>query len=535
MRVASPWKHPDTGIYYFRRGVPEALRPLVGEREEKVSLETRDWREAGPRHAAVAAEVSARWERLRQAAAPKPIVRLTHKEAVALAGEVYRRRVAAHEADPGSSDRWRDELLMDGLAHSPKARPVDRFLARQRHRPAVETVLAERGIEVDAAGMATLIRLAAEAVEQADERLLRAAQGDYSPDPREARFPPIGAPQAAIVSLSVLFEPAWEAYLAERNPAAGTAKSYRGAMRNLLAFVGTDDIARVTEEDVRRWKAHLIERGLDPKTIKESKLAAVKSFYGWAVHEKRVEVNPATDVRMKVPKKPKLREREFNEREQKLILSATFAEPSRLISPEHAAVRRWVPWLCAYGGGRVNEMTQLRGQDIYEEDGVWVMRITPEAGTVKTGVARIVPLHPHLIDQGFLTFVRSRGKGPLFYSPARQRGGSAENPTYVRMGQKLAEWVRGLGVDDPNVDPNHGWRHLFKTRGRAAGIASDKLDALQGHAAGSVGAEYGSYPARVLMQEIVKLPRFDVTPAPSTDRRRREVRSVVQTPSQETS
>jgi hypothetical protein len=95
MRVASPWKHPDTGIYYFRRGVPEALRPLVGKREEKVSLETRDWREAGPRYAAVAAEVSARWERLRQAAAPKPIVRLTHKEAVALAGEIYRRRVAA--------------------------------------------------------------------------------------------------------------------------------------------------------------------------------------------------------------------------------------------------------------------------------------------------------------------------------------------------------------------------------------------------------------------------------------------------------
>jgi Phage integrase, N-terminal SAM-like domain len=332
--------------------VPEALRPLVGKREEKVSLETRDWREAGPRHAGVAAEVSARWERLRQAVAPKPLVRLTHKEAVALAGEVYRRRVAAHEADPGRPDRWRDELLMDGLSHSAKARPVDRFLARQLHRPAVEAILIERGIEIDAAGMATLTRLAAEAVEQADERLLRAAQGDYSPDPREARLPPLDAPQTAIVSPSVLFEPAWEAYLAERKPAAGTAKSYRGAMRNLLAFVGTDDIAQVTEGDVRRWKAHLIERGLEPKTIKESKLAAVKSFYGWVVHEKKVETNPAADVRMKVPKKPKLREREFNEREQKLILPATFAEPNRLISPEHAAARRWVPWLCAYGVAR---------------------------------------------------------------------------------------------------------------------------------------------------------------------------------------
>jgi hypothetical protein len=44
---------------------------------------------------------------------------------------------------------------------------------------------------------------------------------------------------------------------------------------------------------------------------------------------------------------------------------------------------------------------------------------------------------------------------------------------------------------------------VFKTRGRAAGIPSDKLDALQGHAAGSVSAVYGSYPTRVLMQEIV--------------------------------
>jgi hypothetical protein len=88
-------------------------------------------------------------------------------------------------------------------------------------------------------------------------------------------------------------------------------------------------------------------------------------------------------------------------------------------------------------------------------------------------------------------------------------------------------------VDDPNVDPNHGWQHLFKTRGRAAGIASDKLDALQGHAAASVGAEYGSYPATVLVQEIVKLPRFAVTHAHSTDRRRSEVRNVGHSATQE--
>ena len=68
----------------------------------------------------------------------------------------------------------------------------------------------------------------------------------------------------------------------------------------------------------------------------------------------------------------------------------------------HEACKRWVPWLCAYTGARPGEMTQLRGADVIERDGVHAIRITPAAGTVKGGTARIVPLHEHLIAQGFL-------------------------------------------------------------------------------------------------------------------------------------
>jgi hypothetical protein len=31
----TPWKHPDSGVYWFRRAVPADLRALVGKREEK--------------------------------------------------------------------------------------------------------------------------------------------------------------------------------------------------------------------------------------------------------------------------------------------------------------------------------------------------------------------------------------------------------------------------------------------------------------------------------------------------------------------
>jgi hypothetical protein len=46
LNMARPWKHPATGVYWLRKGVPEALREPVGKREEKLSLRTKDPHEA---------------------------------------------------------------------------------------------------------------------------------------------------------------------------------------------------------------------------------------------------------------------------------------------------------------------------------------------------------------------------------------------------------------------------------------------------------------------------------------------------------
>ncbi|MCY1447303.1 hypothetical protein D9M71_639160 [compost metagenome] len=44
--IAQPFRHPDLGIDYLRRGVPENLRPILGKVEIRRSLRTRDHREA---------------------------------------------------------------------------------------------------------------------------------------------------------------------------------------------------------------------------------------------------------------------------------------------------------------------------------------------------------------------------------------------------------------------------------------------------------------------------------------------------------
>jgi hypothetical protein len=63
--MSRPWKHPNSGVYWLRKGVPEDLRELVGKREEKRSLQTRDPVEAKRRHAEALAEIEARWANLR--------------------------------------------------------------------------------------------------------------------------------------------------------------------------------------------------------------------------------------------------------------------------------------------------------------------------------------------------------------------------------------------------------------------------------------------------------------------------------------
>lgn len=38
LAMSGPWKHPKTGIYWFRKRVPKELRALLGKTEEKQSL-----------------------------------------------------------------------------------------------------------------------------------------------------------------------------------------------------------------------------------------------------------------------------------------------------------------------------------------------------------------------------------------------------------------------------------------------------------------------------------------------------------------
>lgn len=192
----------------------------------------------------------------------------------------------------------------------------------------------------------------------------------------------------------------------------------------------------------------------------------VKATLGYAKQQLKVTKNVATEVTVRVKKKRKQREKGFTEEEATLILRATFAPPPPGMSEEHAKARRWVPWICAYTGARVNEITQLLPSDFKTKKGIRYIRIDAEAA--KTGEYREVPLHQHLIDQGLIDYMESRGERPLFYDPGRTRGGRENGRHFRKTGERLADWIRSaeVGVTDERVKPNHGWRHRFSSVAR---------------------------------------------------------------------
>ncbi len=348
------------------------------------------------------------------------------------------------------------------------------------------------------------------------ETKLKRLDGLDVPSPSEPNFPSTFAAKPAEPRNEVALLDLYDAYAKVQGIKAQISCEWRRALVALTDFLGHSDAARLTADAVADWRDDLLEavtgRGTkrDPLTVKNKYLTPLRATLNWAVEERKLQVNVAAGIVVRVPKKAKLRERDFTDAEALHILAATLTPPSGKMAGKYALARRWVPWLCAYTGARVNEISQLRSEDVCQIDGVWTIRITPEAGTVKSGQARTIPLHSDLVAQGFPKVAES-ASGPIFYDASAQRSVAPGNRLFKKVGERLAEWVRtDLGITDPGVSPNHAWRHTFKTRARESGMQDTVSDAITGHAAKTVGQTYGSVSLATKVAAIERMPRFRV-------------------------
>jgi len=206
-------------------------------------------------------------------------------------------------------------------------------------------------------------------------------------------------------------------------------------------------------------------------------------------------------------------------------LTATLDDRSHLISEEMKAARRWLPWLCCYSGARVNELTSLYPVDVAPDAETGIQCITIKPSLEKTVQWRTVPIHSHVIEQGFLDYVekRRRKNMPLFYDPSRSRGGKPGNPQFKKVAERIAEWIHSLGIQ--GVQPNHGWRHRFKSIARHVKMDREVEGFITGHRPkGGASPDYGDRWVATMADEIEKYPRYKIAALSQPQRPHKRVR-----------
>ncbi len=308
----------------------------------------------------------------------------------------------------------------------------------------------------------------------------------------------------------------FEAYVSVVLPQKATVNRWRGVFLNLEKHFEGKTCSAISEDDAQAWADGLLNVKRSPVTVNDIWCMAARTVFGWGVKTKKLNRNPFKDAKVTQPRKVRTRQTdEFTPEEASMILKASLGFPDVPDKPFDAA-RRWVPWLCAYTGARAGEMTQLRGKDVVEQQGIWAILITPEAGSVKTRVPRTVPLHEHLIAQGFIKFARVKGDGPLFYNTTSPLKATSVDPTNpprprsVKTRERLGDWVRKVGVSDTAIRPNHAWRHSFKRRAARAKIDAGIRDAICGHSPRTVADIYETPTLSDMAEALKKFPRYEV-------------------------
>ena len=144
--------------------------------------------------------------------------------------------------------------------------------------------------------------------------------------------------------------------------------------------------------------------------------------------------------------------------------------------------------------------------DIEQKDGIWIIRLVSNNNdkSIKTSAGnRIVPLHPKLLQLGFLNYVnqvRPSKQSKLF--PQLEWVPSTGFST--KISRWFARYLKGLGIKQRGKN-FHSFRHTVVNKLTTAQVYEPFIRELVGHSHGSITMDVygGRKPIEVLAQECV--------------------------------
>lgn len=555
--MTKPWKHPRSGIFYLRREVPEDIRKIIGKREWKVSLRTKDFATARPRFASELIRCEDIFLAAREQLAGRP-------------------RVLASDA-PKLADRWaqavmeswesKPEDLSDFLIHpladddSPDIQLAcdvvegSSLKARQNAVEAfVRSTLAGHHLPLPQPSEPAYKAL----IDAFFSRwcdLCRMALARFAGDWREALDLPFvekplaaeqkaAEPKQSSPRLSEVFK-AWaddkRLTDGDTRSTSKTISEFGATITRFIELYGDLPVARISRSLCQEFRTALGKlptkgegiRGLAaPELIAKAEaeglptaglatvkkqlraMSAVLNFAAQrlaAIDEEPISASGMLRSIAKAARRAETRAAEDKHYTRKDLV-AIFSSP--LFKGQWQPPRSdfgqalyWLPLLMIYTGARREELAQLLVTDVRqdEDSGIWHLSIAPGEGkTVKTASSRRkVPLHGDLLELGFLDYRDSLPASGRLFPKLEEH---PENGYGHAVGKAWAKYLKEVVGLESQASPSHGFRHTFKTLCREVGIETAVSDWITGHSIPSVGADYGSNPLRRMARELERYP-----------------------------
>ncbi|EJP3283566.1 site-specific integrase [Vibrio parahaemolyticus] len=556
--MASPYKHPQTGVYYFRMAVPKKLVPIIGKTVFKKSLQTKNLSEAKPRFTECLFDAQKQIAVAQLKLSNSSNVELNVRDCAIIAERWYEH--VKNEVDTsGNYDLFlKRDVDAEGTAHefglsdtlSICGNEVDTATPDQLQELADElkefivAQLDREGLVVSSHSES--FRQLAVAFYHYIHRIEALCRARYNRDyGYEAVSNPIADKPLSVNPLANKHQPkrkkasqysisnVFKRYHQSETLKDKDAKALYEAglqIERLIEVIGDLDVTEVT-------RAHIVEFRDTLLQLPKSKIASIRNrplleqielvkiqgletlsattvknclrktsvVFSYAVELGIIDSNPHVGVRVATAeKKTEANEgKGYTDSEMRRLFQADVFNDVNARKPYGMACY-WVPLLCRYTGARLEEMSQLHKSDVSQSDsGIHYLNIRRGEGqSVKNNSSlRHVPIPAHLIELGFLDYV-AESVGFLFPELKENK--------YGKKSAALSKWwgqtVRSLGIH--TTQPAHAFRHTFKTALRRLGIADTVSDAITGHTPTGVGGSYGTVELETKREAIDRLPRL---------------------------
>ncbi|HHX8681680.1 TPA: site-specific integrase [Vibrio diabolicus] len=222
---------------------------------------------------------------------------------------------------------------------------------------------------------------------------------------------------------------------------------------------------------------------ISPSSVKDY-IQKCSSFFEWCVQMEYTDVNPFKGFRFKAEAKVSAAKNAYNKQQlNKIFSNEIFTKRTFKHSYQY-----WLPILARFTGARINELCQLYKEDIKNIDGIVCISInrnTTDKRLKTPNSERLIPVHPRLIELGFIKHVNSISSERVFPELKLERDGyaTAASKWYGRFKTKLG-FSRGHDF--------HSFRHTFANELKNALVPSIVAAELLGHAQETITYErYG--------------------------------------------